>query len=49
MKILIKKILPICDEVQCGIGRSGKLLHLNIQNFDIVPIAKGLVISIEQF
>ena len=39
-----KKILLILDEVQCGIGRSGKFFafeHANI-NPDIVPIAKGI-------
>ena len=39
-----KKILLILDEVQCGIGRSGKFLafeHANIKP-DIVPIAKGI-------
>ena len=39
-----KKILLILDEVQCGIGRSGKFLafeHSKI-NPDIVPIAKGI-------
>ena len=39
-----KKILLIADEVQCGIGRSGKFFafeHSNIKP-DIVPIAKGI-------
>ncbi len=39
-----KKILLILDEVQCGIGRSGKFLafeHAKIKP-DIVPIAKGM-------
>ncbi len=39
-----KKILLILDEVQCGIGRSGKFLafeHAKIKP-DIVPIAKGI-------
>ena len=39
-----KKILLILDEVQCGIGRSGKFLafeHAQIKP-DIVPIAKGI-------
>ena len=39
-----KKILLILDEVQCGIGRSGKFLafeHSKIKP-DIVPIAKGI-------
>tara|TARA_B100001559_G_C16485214_1_gene615702 strand:+ start:996 stop:2162 length:1167 start_codon:yes stop_codon:yes gene_type:complete len=39
-----KKILLILDEVQCGVGRSGKFLafeHANIKP-DIVPIAKGI-------
>ena len=39
-----KKILLILDEVQCGIGRSGKFFafeHANIRP-DIVPIAKGI-------
>jgi acetylornithine/N-succinyldiaminopimelate aminotransferase len=39
-----KKILLILDEVQCGIGRSGKFFafeHAKIKP-DIVPIAKGL-------
>ena len=39
-----KKILLILDEVQCGIGRSGKFFafeHSNIKP-DIVPIAKGI-------
>jgi len=39
-----KKILLILDEVQCGVGRSGKFFafeHANI-NPDIVPIAKGI-------
>ena len=39
-----KKILLILDEVQCGIGRSGKFFafeHAKIKH-DIVPIAKGI-------
>jgi len=39
-----KNILLILDEVQCGIGRSGKFLafeHAKIKP-DIVPIAKGI-------
>ena len=39
-----KKILLILDEVQCGIGRSGKFFafeHAKIKP-DIVPIAKGI-------
>jgi len=39
-----KNILLILDEVQCGIGRSGKFFafeHANIRP-DIVPIAKGI-------
>jgi len=39
-----KKILLILDEIQCGIGRSGKFFafeHANIKP-DIVPIAKGI-------
>ncbi len=39
-----KKILLILDEVQCGIGRSGKFFayeHSQVKP-DIVPIAKGL-------
>ena len=39
-----KKILLILDEVQCGIGRSGKFFafeHAGI-NPDIVPVAKGI-------
>ena len=39
-----KKILLILDEVQCGIGRSGKFFafeHANVKP-DIVPIAKGI-------
>ena len=39
-----KNILLIADEVQCGIGRSGKFFafeHSNIK-VDIVPVAKGL-------
>ena len=38
------KILLILDEVQCGIGRSGKFFafeHANVKP-DIVPIAKGI-------
>ncbi len=39
-----KKILLICDEVQCGIGRSGKFFAFEYANVkpDIVPIAKGI-------
>ena len=39
-----KKILLICDEVQCGIGRSGKFFAFEYSGIkpDIVPIAKGL-------
>src|SRR5210317_1558884 len=39
-----KKILLILDEVQCGIGRTGKFLafeHAKVKP-DIVPIAKGI-------
>ena len=39
-----KKILLILDEVQCGIGRSGKFFsfeHAKVKP-DIVPIAKGM-------
>ena len=39
-----KKILLILDEVQCGIGRSGKFFafeHARVKP-DIVPIAKGI-------
>jgi acetylornithine/N-succinyldiaminopimelate aminotransferase len=39
-----KKILLILDEVQCGIGRTGKFFafeHSNVKP-DIVPIAKGI-------
>ena len=39
-----KKILLILDEVQCGIGRSGKFFafeHAKIKP-DVVPIAKGI-------
>mgnify|MGYP000225778935 CR=1 FL=1 len=39
-----KKILLIFDEIQCGIGRSGKFFayeHSNVKP-DIVPIAKGI-------
>ena len=39
-----KKILLILDEVQCGVGRSGKFFafeHSKIKS-DIVPIAKGI-------
>ena len=39
-----KKILLILDEVQCGIGRTGKFFafeHSRIKP-DIVPIAKGI-------
>ena len=39
-----KGILLILDEVQCGIGRSGKFFAFEYANVkpDIVPIAKGL-------
>ena len=39
-----KKILLILDEVQCGIGRSGKFFAYEFANIkpDIVPIAKGI-------
>ena len=39
-----KKILLILDEVQCGIGRSGKFLAFEYAKIkpDIVPIAKGI-------
>ena len=39
-----KKILLILDEVQCGIGRSGKFFSYEYANIkpDIVPIAKGI-------
>ncbi len=39
-----KKILLILDEVQCGIGRSGKFFSYEYSNIkpDIVPIAKGI-------
>ena len=39
-----KKILLILDEVQCGIGRSGKFFAFEYAKIkpDIVPIAKGL-------
>ena len=39
-----RRILLILDEVQCGIGRSGKFFafeHANVKP-DIVPIAKGI-------
>ncbi len=38
------KILLILDEVQCGIGRSGKFFAYEYANIkpDIVPIAKGI-------
>tara|TARA_B100001057_G_scaffold448163_1_gene488279 strand:+ start:9418 stop:10581 length:1164 start_codon:yes stop_codon:yes gene_type:complete len=44
-KICIQKnILLILDEVQCGIGRSGKFFAYEYANVkpDIVPIAKGI-------
>ena len=39
-----RKILLILDEVQCGIGRSGKFFSYEYANIkpDIVPIAKGI-------
>ena len=39
-----RKILLILDEVQCGIGRSGKFFAYEYANIepDIVPIAKGI-------
>ena len=39
-----KNILLILDEVQCGIGRSGKFFAYEYSNVkpDIVPIAKGI-------
>jgi len=39
-----KKILLILDEVQCGIGRSGKFFTFEYAKIkpDIVPIAKGI-------
>ena len=39
-----KKILLICDEAQCGIGRSGKFFAFEYSGIkpDIVPIAKGI-------
>ena len=39
-----KKILLILDEVQCGLGRTGKLFAFEWAkiNPDIVPIAKGI-------
>ena len=39
-----KKILLILDEIQCGIGRSGKFFAYEYSNIkpDIVPIAKGI-------
>ena len=43
-KICNKKILLILDEVQCGIGRSGKFFAFEYSGVkpDIVPIAKGI-------
>ena len=39
-----KKILLICDEVQCGIGRTGDFFAFEKSKIkpDIVPIAKGI-------
>ncbi len=39
-----KNILLILDEVQCGVGRSGKFFAFEYANIkpDIVPIAKGI-------
>ena len=39
-----RRILLILDEVQCGIGRSGKLFAFDYAKIkpDIVPIAKGI-------
>ena len=43
-KICDENILLILDEVQCGIGRSGKLFAFDYakKKPDIVPIAKGI-------
>ena len=43
-KLCNKKILLILDEVQCGIGRSGKFFAFEYAKVkpDIVPIAKGI-------
>ena len=40
----MKKILLILDEVQCGLGRTGKLFAFEWAKIkpDIVPIAKGI-------
>ena len=39
-----QKNILICDEVQCGIGRSGKFFAFEYSGIkpDIVPIAKGI-------
>ena len=39
-----RKILLICDEVQSGVGRSGKFFAYEYSGIkpDIVPIAKGI-------
>ena len=43
-KLCDEKILLILDEVQCGLGRTGKLFAFEWAKIkpDIVPIAKGI-------